>query len=65
MEITGYNPQTKIMKVFKGRNYLLKRIRCCVIEFFFFKYNKLFHNLPNTIHLLKLIKIAMISLGGI
>lgn len=30
---TGYNPQTKVMKVFKGRNVWLKRIRCRVIEF--------------------------------
>lgn len=60
---TGYNPQTKVMKVFKERNFLLKRIRCCVIDFLR-SITNLFHNLPTRIHLRKLIKVAMFSLGG-
>lgn len=66
MEITtGYNPQTKkIMKVFKGRNFLLKRIRCWVIGFLK-SITNCFIMCQNSIHLRKLIKAPLISLGGI
>lgn len=64
MEITtGYKSTVKSNESIQGKKLFVNKNQM-LCYWLFKKYNKLFHNLPNGIHLHKLIKTLLISLGG-